>query len=92
LAAKPFELSSLPFDFSLVGIDLPLLIRLLNLLSLELIADERAGTQPECAADGGACARMAHSSADEASRSRTAQSANTCALFPCGQIPPGAAS
>jgi hypothetical protein len=35
---------SLTPDFGLIGIDLPLLIRLLDLLSLELVADQRAGT------------------------------------------------
>jgi hypothetical protein len=41
----------LTFQLSLVGINLPLLFGLLYFLTLELIADQGTGTQPQSTAD-----------------------------------------
>jgi hypothetical protein len=43
--AEPLDLTTLTIQFGLIGIDLPLLIRLLNLLPLQLVADQRACAQ-----------------------------------------------
>jgi hypothetical protein len=42
LFAEPLDFSPLTLDLDLVGVHLPLLVPLLDLLSLELIANQRA--------------------------------------------------
>ena len=68
LTTKFLGFPSLTLDFGLIGVDLPLLICLPDLLSLELVADQRASPQSKGAADrcpyAGCADRRADDSAD----------------------------
>jgi hypothetical protein len=61
----------LAVQFSLVGINLPLLFGLLYFLTLELIADQGTGTQPQSAADRRANAWTTHRRANGPARGGT---------------------
>src|SRR5258705_5075663 len=91
LTTEFFELSTLAFDFSLVGVDLALLIPLLDFPSLELITHERATAEPERAANRSSRARVPHCCADDAARRGAAQSADARAFLTCAQAAAGAA-
>jgi hypothetical protein len=91
LTTEFFELSTLTIDFSLVGIDLALLIRLLDFPSLELITHERATAEPERAANRSSRAGMPHCCANDTARRRAAQSADPRAFLTCAQAAPRAA-
>ena len=64
LFSDPFQLAPLAFQFGLIGIDLFLLVGLAVLLSLELISDQGAGAQSQCATDRRASAWVAYRRAD----------------------------
>ena len=59
-----FELAPLAIQLGLIGVDLALLIGLLLFLSLQLIADQRAGAKTKSTADSGANARRSHGGAN----------------------------
>jgi hypothetical protein len=63
-----FELSSLPLQLSLIGLDLPLLVLLLLVLALKLVTHQRPGAQSKQAADGRAGARTSDRSTDNSAR------------------------
>jgi hypothetical protein len=93
-AALPFQLLDLPtlaFQFCLVGIELPVLIGLLDFLPLELIADQSPTSESKRAADGSPGTGMTDRCADNAAGSSTAQGANAGALLTCRQATPGTA-
>ena len=76
-----FEFASLTVQFSLIGIDLVLLIGLLYLLSLDLIADQSTRSQSQNTANGSASPRMADRGSDDPACRCAAQSADSGTLF-----------
>jgi hypothetical protein len=63
----------LSVQFSLVGINLPLLIGLLHFLTLKLIADQCTGAQPQSAPDRRADAWTTHRRSNRPTRGGTSQ-------------------
>ena len=51
LPSQPMDFLTLPIQFGLVRVDLPLLTLVLDLLTLHLIADQSARTQAQPAPD-----------------------------------------
>jgi hypothetical protein len=87
LFAEPLNFSSLTLYLGLVGVHLFLLIRLLNFLSLHLVANKSASTETERAADRRSGPRMAHSGTDDSARSGAAKRADARALLARSQVP-----
>jgi hypothetical protein len=87
LFAEPLDFSSLTLYLGLVGVHLQLLIPLLDLLSLELVANQRASTQPLRATDSGTRARMTYCSTDDSTRGSAAERANAGPFLARRQIP-----
>jgi hypothetical protein len=85
------ELPSLTFQVRLIGINLSLLIGLLDFLSLELIADQSAGSESKRAADGSAGTGMPDGRPDNAADRSPTQRANAGALLARRQTSPGTA-
>jgi hypothetical protein len=81
LLFEAFQFAALTIQFGLVRIDLALLIGLPDLLSLELIADQRSSAQTEGSADCSARSGMANSSSNQAPCGRAAQCTDSCAFF-----------
>jgi hypothetical protein len=89
LALSQFlEFPPLALQFGLVGIDLPLLVSLLDVLPLKLIAHQGTGAQAENTTNRSARAGMTHSRSDNSTSSGTAQSTYTGTFFPSGQATP----
>ncbi len=80
LFAEPLNFSSLTLYLGLVGVHLFLLIRLLNFLSLHLVANKSASTETKRAANRRSGPRMAHGGTDDSAR-RGAPSAPIPAPF-----------
>jgi hypothetical protein len=87
LFAEPLNFSSLTLYLGLVGVHLFLLIRLLNFLSLHLVANKSASTETERAADRRSGPRMAHGGTDDSSRGGAAKCADARALLARSQAP-----
>jgi hypothetical protein len=85
LFSESLKFPSLAIQFGLVSIDLPLLFALRLLLALELIADERSGSQSENTADRRSCSWTAHGCPDDAADGGPAERSDAGALFPCRQ-------
>jgi hypothetical protein len=81
LLFEPFKFPALTVQLRLIAINLALLVGLLDLLALELVADQRAGAQAKGAADRRARARMTHRRANDAAGSGAAQGTDTRALL-----------
>jgi hypothetical protein len=91
LLSQPLNLASLTLYLGLIGVRLPLLIRLLDLLTLKLITDQRAGPQAQRSSDGRAGARMTHCGSNQSAGSSAAERSNTRALLAGRQAPARAA-
>jgi hypothetical protein len=78
---RPLQFTPLPFKLSLIRVNLPLLIRLLLLLTLELISDQRSGTETQHTADRSAGAWMAHGRANNTARGGASEGTDTRAFF-----------
>ena len=70
LALELLELPSLTIQFSLISVDLLLLVRLFYFVPLKLVADESARTQTEHTADRCSCARMPNRRTNDSARRR----------------------
>ena len=81
LLLEAFQLTALSIEFGLIGVDLALLLRLPDLLPLELIADQRTSAETQGSPDCSARSRMANSGSDQAAGSGAAQSADSRAFF-----------
>jgi hypothetical protein len=79
--AEPLNLTTLTIQFGLIGIDLPLLIRLLDFLPLKLVADQRACAQSQRAANCSARAWGTYRGANNAANCGAAEGADTRAFF-----------
>jgi hypothetical protein len=90
LSLELLKLASLTFQFGLIGINLSLLVGLLDFLPLELIADQSARAQSKRAADGSTGAGMTDGRANNAARRSSTQRANAGALLARRQAPAGA--
>jgi hypothetical protein len=84
LLFDPVQLLPLAFKLGLISVNLPLLIRLFYLLTLELVANQRAGTETKRAADGSARAGMTDRCSDDTADGCTSKSADTGAFFTGG--------
>jgi hypothetical protein len=84
-------LASQPLDLGLVSANLAVLLVISILLTLELVADQRARAQAEAAADQRARRRVTHSAADNAPCGGSSEGSDTGAFFARGQRPAGAA-
>jgi hypothetical protein len=82
LFSQPLQFLALALNLRLVGIDLLLLLNLAIVLSLKLIANQRASAQSQKATDGGARAGMSHCRTDCASGCGTAKRADASSCFP----------
>jgi hypothetical protein len=91
LSPELLKLASLTFQFRLIAIDLSLLIGLLDLLALELIADQSARAQSERPADSSAGSGMTDGRANNAARRSSTQRTNAGAFLARRQAPAGAA-
>jgi hypothetical protein len=80
----------LALQLGLIGIDLFLLIRLSDVLSLQLIAHQSAGAETESAADRRAGARMPNRGPDDPTGCSAAESADPRTLFAGRETAPGA--
>src|SRR5687768_5827009 len=81
------SLNSLPVsgDFSLVSLNLLLLLVIGDLLTLQLVSHQRAGAQAEGSADCCSGTRMANSGADDPPCRGAAKRSDSSPLFTCGQ-------
>jgi hypothetical protein len=87
LFAEPLNFSSLTLYFGVVGVHLFLLIRLLNFLSLHLVANKSASTETERAADRRSGTRMAHGGTDDSARGGASECADARTLLARRQAP-----
>jgi hypothetical protein len=85
LLFESLQLAALAVQFSLVRINLALLIGLSDFLALELISNQCSAAQTEGAADGCPGSGMADRSSDETSGGGAAQSPDSCSLFTRGE-------
>jgi hypothetical protein len=90
-SSQLFELEALPLQLKLIPLNLHILVCRLSLAALQLVADQRAGAEPQDTADRRARARMAHRGTNDAPCCRAAESADPGAFFPGSQAPPRAA-
>jgi hypothetical protein len=81
LALESIELSSLPIQFRLVRVYLPLLVSLPLVLTLHLVSDQSSSSQSKRAADSRAGTGMAYRRADNPAHGGAAQSADSRAFF-----------
>jgi hypothetical protein len=81
LALESIELSSLPIQFRLVRVYLPLLVSLPLVLTLHLVSDQSSSSQSKRAADSRAGTGMAYGRADNPAHGGAAQSADSRAFF-----------
>ncbi|HXZ89014.1 MAG TPA: hypothetical protein VEF07_10600 [Candidatus Binataceae bacterium] len=84
-----FDLLALLFDLLLLLLDLALRLLVLRGLVLHLVADHKATSSTEAAANRRARCRMAYGCADDRASACTQQSAHTGTLLPFGQGLPG---
>jgi hypothetical protein len=91
LAPQPLQLVALPVNVSLISFDLILLPVILIFLTLELIANERARTESQTAANRSSRSGMADGTADDAAHRGASEGADACAFFPRRQWPACAA-
>jgi hypothetical protein len=87
LFAEPLNFSSLTLYLGLIGVDLFLLIRLLNFLSLHLVANKSASTETKRAANRRSGPRMAHGGTDDSARRGAAKCADSRAFLARCQVP-----
>jgi len=92
LSLYAVQLGLLPLDLLLISLDLLILSVILIFLTLQLVTDQRPGTQSKPAADRGTHTWASDSSADEAARRCTTQRADASSLFPGCQRPTGTAT
>jgi hypothetical protein len=79
--AQFIKLGPLALDLQLISLDLLILLHGLVIAPLELIADERSGTQTEEPSDGGPGRRMTHGGTDDATGRSAAKGADARALL-----------
>jgi hypothetical protein len=80
-----FDLAPLALKLGLIGVDLALLVGLLLFLSLQLVADQRAGAKAKGTADSGADARRSHGGANNTAHRRPPEGADSRAFLARGQ-------
>jgi hypothetical protein len=80
-------LNTLPVssDFSLISLNLLLLLGIGDLMTLQLVSHQRARAETKGSADCCSRTRMANSGADKPSRCGAAERSDPSALFACGQ-------
>jgi hypothetical protein len=91
LAFQPLDSLTVPSDFSLISLNLLLLLVIGDLLALQLVSHQRAGAEAEGSADCCSGTWMAHSGADKPACCGTAQRSDTSPFFACGQRATGTA-
>jgi hypothetical protein len=85
LAFEPLDSLPVPSDFSLISLNLLLLLVIGDLLTLQLVSHQRAGAETEGSADCCSSTWMAHGGADKPACRGTAQRSDTSPFFTCGQ-------
>lgn len=86
MAAVLFDFTLLSFDFGLIRVDLALLLRLFNLLALELIANQSHGAETQGAANGSADSRRTDGGANNPANCGFSESADAGAFFARGEV------
>jgi hypothetical protein len=81
LAPQCFHIPALALNLGLIGVDLPLLIRLTVFLALQLIPNQYAGPESKSPADRRSGARMPNRRANDPTRGSSAERANAGAFF-----------
>jgi hypothetical protein len=83
-AAQIFQFVALPFDLTLISLDLVILLRRLVFTPLQLIADQRPCSQAENRPDRRACSRMPNRGTNDPAGGCSAQRADTRAFLSGG--------
>jgi hypothetical protein len=91
LAPQCFHIPALALNLGLVGVDLPLLIRLTVFLALQLVPNQYAGAKSKSPADRRSGTRMPNRRANDPTRASSAERANAGAFFTGAEITTGTA-
>jgi hypothetical protein len=91
LTFQPLNSLAVSNDFSLISLNLLLLLVIGVLLTLQLVSHQRAGAETEGSADCCSGTRMANSGADDPPCRGAAKRSDSSPLFTCGQRATGTA-
>jgi|SRR5690242_9062890 hypothetical protein len=91
LAPQCFHILALALNLGLIGVDLPLLIRLTVFLALQLIPNQYAGPEAKSAADRRSRTRMANRRANDPTCGSSAERTNAGAFFTRAEATTGTA-